>query len=149
MGPWCPAARLILPRTCAPCIDRAPLSRPFVFPTEQPPRPSAMGPPPSLSPSALSCRGVGGAGAASHFQSSVFPGVPGRIWPEPSLQVTMASAKGVWIFMTTHMPYVYRVSSTVCIRADNKNSVYNKNKHFVAELGFKAPVKALQRFILV
>lgn len=50
--------------------------------------------------------------------------------------------------MTLHMFYVYCVSSTVCIRADNKNSIYNKNKLFVVELGFKDPIKALQRFIL-
>lgn len=49
--------------------------------------------------------------------------------------------------MTARMLSVYHVSSTVSIRADNKNSIHNKNKHFVVELGFKAPIKALQRFI--
>lgn len=34
--------------------------------------------------------------------------------------------------------------TVVCICADNKNSIYNKNKHFVVELGSKEPIKALQ-----
>lgn len=37
---------------------------------------------------------------------------------------------------------------TVCICADNKNSIYNKNKHSVVELGLKDPVKALQGLIV-
>lgn len=37
---------------------------------------------------------------------------------------------------------------SVCIRADNKNSIYNKNKHSVVELGLKDPVKALQGLTL-
>ena len=49
--------------------------------------------------------------------------------------------------MIAQMLSVYHVSSTVSIRADNENSIYNKNTHFVVELGFKDPVKALWRFI--
>lgn len=37
---------------------------------------------------------------------------------------------------------------TVCMCADNKHSIYNKNKHSVVELGLKDPVKALQGLIL-
>lgn len=43
----------------------------------------------------------------------------------------------LWLLM---LP-VYHVSSTVSICADNKNSIYNKNKHFVVELGFKGSYK--------
>ena len=50
--------------------------------------------------------------------------------------------------MIAHMLPVYHVSSTVSVRADNKNSIYNKNKHFVVELGFKDPIKALWKIFL-
>lgn len=107
---------------------------------------------PSFSPSALTCRVWGW--RERRGACLTFPVLPFCTSARQNLASTVAPGNNhccprCVIFMTAHMLYVYHVSGTVCIRADNKNSIYNKNKHFVLDSGFKAPIKALQRFILV
>lgn len=91
---------------------RTPLSKAFMFPTEQSPKSSEVEPPWSSSFSALSFGRVGGRGRDGlTFWNLHFSGSAHQNLARTVAQGNSYSAKGVWIFMTTHMRYVYYVST--------------------------------------